>query len=371
MSHSVLAHLINRFSVHPENLATEALNFILGRSAAARGALSRIVQSLGYPLEGELRYTTQVHDAEKGRPDLVGRAADGRVRVIIEAKFWAGLTDNQPVGYLTGGLAQAGPVCLLFLAPKLRQEVLWPKVKSLCIDAGLTTSSTNSHDARSQACVVGQHVLALADWGSTLRALITACSDADERDSKSDLLQLLALCEEQETVAFLPLHQEELTGTLGRRIVQFEQLVAALTERLGSNPAVGDLRQLRASNAAGAHYTRYIRLRGYPAMLRFHPGLWARHGSAPIWVAFAQYTWGPAAPVPTKIRESLNAVPAEFLEAEGYLHVPLQVPTGRDEADVLAALEMQVIQLLHKLPAPPFEAACNSVMSPVDNEPGS
>jgi hypothetical protein len=354
MSSTVLAHLVNRFAVHPENLATEALSFSLKGSRAARDALARLVTLRGYPLTEDVSYETQVSSVEGGRPDLVGRDSTGRARLVIEAKFWAGLTDHQPVSYLTGSIVGEGPACVLFVAPHRRRETLWPKLISLCTDQNLPVTDV-PESGGVQCCRVGTNVLALADWSSMLQAMISACSDAGEKGSVADLLQLLALCEEQDTTAFLPLHREELTGSLGRRITQFEQLVAALTDRLcGKNP-IGDVRGLRGSNAVGAHYSRYIRLRGYPAMLRFLPALWAQHGSAPLWVAFSPFTWGSPQPsVPTKAREHLRGV--AFLEEENYLHVPLNVPEGCEFDEVLSSLESQVRALMARFPPADFAA---------------
>jgi len=100
MTSSVLAFLATRFATHPENLATEALNFILVNSSNARDALLDICQRLGHLGKEDLVFTVQVTNGNGSRPDLVGRAIDGSSPIVIEAKFWAGLTDNQPKAYL-------------------------------------------------------------------------------------------------------------------------------------------------------------------------------------------------------------------------------------------------------------------------------
>ena len=56
---------------------------------------------------------------------MCGRHGDA-VRVLVESKFWAALTDNQPVGYL----AKLGLGCLLmgpaFWAPRLASTATVP-----------------------------------------------------------------------------------------------------------------------------------------------------------------------------------------------------------------------------------------------------
>jgi hypothetical protein len=98
---SLFGHLATRFGSHPENLATEALNYILGRSDEARDALVRFARLTVPALEGELRFRTQDFLSDDGAiPDLVGVGKGGATPLVIEAKFDAGLTDNQPVTYL-------------------------------------------------------------------------------------------------------------------------------------------------------------------------------------------------------------------------------------------------------------------------------
>ena len=56
---------------------------------------------------------TQATGEEGERPDLAGFDRNGRERVLVEAKFWAGLTDNQPIAYLER-LPANRPGALLF-----------------------------------------------------------------------------------------------------------------------------------------------------------------------------------------------------------------------------------------------------------------
>ena len=96
----LLAHLAFSFAAHPENLAVEALGHILRRSPAANAALQRSMTRLGSSIQGQLTFRTQVASADGTRPDLAGFDTQGTEVVFVEAKFWAGMTDQQPVGYL-------------------------------------------------------------------------------------------------------------------------------------------------------------------------------------------------------------------------------------------------------------------------------
>ena len=114
---TLLAHLALKLAPHPENIAVEALGHILSTSPAAIRALEDVLRNGSAEIGEIVRVQTQSSNEEGSRPDLAGLAADGTKRLLIEAKFWAGLTNNQPVKYLEDLLKQDQPSVLLFVAP--------------------------------------------------------------------------------------------------------------------------------------------------------------------------------------------------------------------------------------------------------------
>ena len=120
----ILGHLAQRFAVSEENLATEALTWLLRRSAAARAALVGLARAIGVDVPDELTFIGQVGSPDTGRPDVVGLDASSRERLLIEAKFAAALTDQQPSGYLKR-LPPDVDGMLLVVAPTVRLATLW------------------------------------------------------------------------------------------------------------------------------------------------------------------------------------------------------------------------------------------------------
>ena len=98
-SPTLFGHLAFNFAKHPENLAVEALGFILKSSATARNTVATLLRRFDVSTTGDLLYDTQVIFEDLSRPDIVGTDDQGRRVVMIEAKFWAGLTENQPNKY--------------------------------------------------------------------------------------------------------------------------------------------------------------------------------------------------------------------------------------------------------------------------------
>lgn len=92
---TLLAHLSGTFSYHPEVVATE-VGHILSSSEPARRALETFLQAYGLDIENISLVHTEVTGDEGERPDLVCSDHGRRERILIEAKFWAGLTVNQP-----------------------------------------------------------------------------------------------------------------------------------------------------------------------------------------------------------------------------------------------------------------------------------
>jgi len=94
----LFGHLASRMSPSQENLATEALAFILNRSATMREAFRLLVGQTGIEVPELARFRSQAGDEQGNIPDLIGLDAKGVEHLVEENKFWAGLTENQPVG---------------------------------------------------------------------------------------------------------------------------------------------------------------------------------------------------------------------------------------------------------------------------------
>ena len=137
------------------------------------------------------------------RPDLTGRDDQSRNVVLIEAKFWAGLTDNQPSTYIAM-LADDVPSTLCFLIPQERMTSLWPEVCSRASDTGFSVSMEHDGEYKSARLAGNKHLL-MTTWTTVLTAIETAATASGETLTLSDVSQLRGLCEEQEAEGFLPI----------------------------------------------------------------------------------------------------------------------------------------------------------------------
>lgn len=190
---SLFGYLAHRFSTHPENLATEALNYILGASVPARHALLSLLAEIEPGLPRDLAFETRVGGEGEARPDLVGRHSELGRALILEAKFWAGLTAHQPVTYLRR-LRRERPAVLAILAPGLRFRTLWGELTARCAEAGIAVADRVEKapeiwfaDAGSAATLV------LMSWRVLLDTLRRALEMHHESGLLSDVIQLAGL----------------------------------------------------------------------------------------------------------------------------------------------------------------------------------
>ena len=270
-SSTMFAHIVSRLTNRTEDVAVEALGFILSRSIEARRALRDLLQLDGLDI-GELADAgTQVSDETLARPDLVVFDKDREERVLIEAKFWASLTDNQPNAYLDRLPLDERPSVLLFVAPEARVETLWSELRRLIETPFSWRSVGTSHDKDIKCAIVdeGTRFLMLASWRALLKRMRSfAISSGDSVEA--DIRQLYGLCEQQDQEAFLPLKPHELAPEIPRRMLQFNQLV---------DDAVNLARERNIINTVGLKLTpqshghgRYLRLGTRAPMFGRAPG---------------------------------------------------------------------------------------------------
>ena len=189
---TLLAQLAPMFGPQIENLAVEALGHILSGSEAARRALSEQLATGGAKVGQVAQVRTQAIGEDGARPDLVGLDEHGEERVLIEAKFWAGLTENQPGGYLSRLEPVQQPTVLLFVAPSQRLDALWAE---LCRHLSMSSSRVAS-DPRSDANDLssievgnGTHLM-LTSWRSLLGRMAAEASASADSHTETDIRQL-------------------------------------------------------------------------------------------------------------------------------------------------------------------------------------
>ena len=359
-TNSLFAQLVPQMAAHPENVATEAFLYLLRTYPTAWPELRAFLALAGAYLPEALTFSTQASAVQDTSiPDLVGiDGATGEASLILEAKFWAGLTPNQPVTYLRRLTAER-PGMVLVVAPALRFEELWAKLCKSCVAEGLHLSEPiqPSSDFRA-ATLAGGHHLALTSWRALLSLLIR---DADTRDDAlmlGDVEQLSGLCGRMDSTEFQPLSPADVSRHVGQRIQQFTDLV---------DKAVRILVHTHQANTKGLQtggtqstYGRFFAYGNLLFFLAMSPPLWAEHGETPLWLRVTE-GWKPseasASPTHALVRMALAGQPNRIFLKGRETYVGLDVLIGADRDEVLSHIVNQIRQIFiqhDKLAAEPI-----------------
>lgn len=337
----LLAHLAGRFVAQRENLATEALTYVLGRSKVARSSIISHFTRLGATLPADLTFRTQATGDDESIPDVVGEDLDQNQRLTIEAKFWAGLTAAQPTRYIER-IQGAGGGTLAFLLPEKRGPIIWHELLSRCRNAGMTVREEADGVSGTYIAVVNNVVLlVLVTWSHLLTELLISVESAAERDVAADIRQLQGLCAREDAEAFLPFGSEELTSsTFPKRILQVCDLVDDLTIRLVQKGSA-DVKKLKAQGSKG-WYGKYLRLRGYPSLLHFSAHKWGSRAFTPLWLQVYGVDWrrDPALAsflIPRCVEADIPA----HESAQG-IEVPIMLPSNVERDAVFATALLQI-----------------------------
>ena len=277
---TLLAYLVPKLTRGVEDAATEALAYILNKSTASRKALADLV---GIDAADIGRVETQVTASDGSRPDLVCFDTGNEKRIIVEAKFWAGLMDNQPNAYLEQ-LPQSGRAVLLFIAPDVRLNTLWAAINDMAGNGGIQLEPVNSPDRMPTARMSGaERYLMLVSWTNLLNRMLAV---AENPEISAEIMQLRGLAHRQDEDAFLPLHSEELGPAFARRVKGFVRLINDVVDTRGVREGWMSISGLSTSSL-GYGYGRYFRFSETKEIWRLclDHELWATRGDTPLWLA--------------------------------------------------------------------------------------
>lgn len=287
---SLLAHVAWKFTGQTETLATEALGYILSRSVAAREALREMLRDGSADVGALTRVATEVIGEQDERLDLVASDAQGSERVLIEVKFWAGLTDNQPHTYLKRLPRDGDPTVLLFVAPEQRLVTIWVEIRRRAKEAGWDLGTdTGTEGLRRVTVGGGPRRLMLTSWRTLLAVMRSRANAARDSSAVRDIQQLEALCERQDSDAFLPLRSEELAPSFPRRMGNMDTLVTDATARASERGFVntGRLRWTPRAHGNGRYLLIGKEGAWFEAWFGVHYKLWIQQKETPLWLVFS------------------------------------------------------------------------------------
>ena len=199
MQNSLLAHIASNFIAEYENVANSSIAYLLNEYPASQAALKSILGLKAVPTY----YMNELSAGINGRPDVTGLNSEGGKSVIIEGKFWANLTQNQPSNYLKE-LAPEGKI--LFLAPSKRLNSL-----TIEIEKRVAEGSSNK--------------IVICSWTKFLSLIEKENNKNHNPHLASDLLQIAELCHKMDTEGMPPLSESDLDPMNGRIASSFADMI--------------------------------------------------------------------------------------------------------------------------------------------------
>lgn len=189
MQESLLSYIASNFISEYENVANSSIAYLLNKYPASKEVLKKTLQLNKVPSY----FVTELATMSNGRPDVTGLDKKGNKQVIIEGKFWANLTDNQPNNYLKE-LSKDGK--LLFLVPEKRKISLKSEINK----------RVNGENGK----------IYFFSWNEFLDLIEVENSKNYNQSLFSDITQLKELCKKMDEEGMPPLSQSDLDPMNGR-----------------------------------------------------------------------------------------------------------------------------------------------------------
>ncbi len=317
MQESLLSHIASNFISEYENVANSSITYLLNKYPASRKVLKNILQIDDVPSY----FVTELSTKSNGRPDVTGLDINGNKQIIIEGKFWANLTDNQPINYLKE-LPENGK--LLFLVPQKRKISLKLEIKK----------RLNGDDEK----------IYIFSWNEFLDLVEVENNKNHNQALISDITQLKELCSKMDDEGMPPLSQSDLDPMNGRVAYQFTDLIDEC------NPIMreweeSDFKGTRTTAFKGGHGF-YFKAFGFGCQLCFSSYNWFTYkNSTPIWLYIMDEEWKHQ----EKIYHHLNNFDTQNLFNDGCSMYGIQLQTGMDKSQAIYHITNKVREVLTKL----------------------
>ncbi len=343
MAESLLAHLYSRIKGSQEDVETMSLQYILSSSEKLNEAFNRFISdSLKFNIDLDISYTCQSVGENSERPDISGTDKSGKEVVLCEMKFYAGLTENQPNGYLDRLIKEDGKA-LVFVCPEQRKVSLWSKVKDLCEKNGRELSEES--DFRVTVDGIAMTVVSWAQINEMLRKVASASAV----EALPDIAQLEGFCNMMDSSAFIPFSSEDFGPEYARREERHFQVIDRLFDTILACKEIKASRDKLKAAASREGYARYLKINDFTFGLLYNRPAWISPSSAetPFWCYFKDSKWN----LTEEMEAKLKAIPERERERpDKYsIYLPLYAPTDVGLDEVAEGMLKQIIKYLELL----------------------
>jgi len=337
MANSLLAHMYSRIRGSQEDVATIALQYLVSQSHDLNCTFTNLLESkLQIQINDRLQYTCQAIGEDRERPDMAGTNRDGVEVVLCEMKFYAGLTKNQPLAYLSR-LKEHGGTGLVFICPKTRLTSLWAKLIDLCTEHRVSKVS--------DYCVSVDGInMAIMTWAEVIEALHNTAT-ATSSVHLSDIHQLRGFCEQMDSDAFIPFSPKDLTADKAISIERYFSVIDEVYDLLWADQSISSVSMGKASFYRTG-YERKIRIDEIPVFFSFDLAMWKTNTSmeSPFWVAIGDHELQSRASF-QQFLFSIDDIKKED-SVWSLVYFPLEAPIDSTFNEVCIELKRQILNYL-------------------------
>ena len=319
-----------------EEIVTHTLGHILSSSEASRQALRDFLLTRDADIGEITRVETQnLGRRGGGTPDLAAYDETGKERLLLEAKFWAGLTSNQPVTYLQR-LPKDRPSALLVVAPPVRLDELWQQLRGRVSAEGGLAPSNEIVEPEIRWCDVGEHrKLILTCWRFLLDSIAAQASSAVAQ-TVNDLHQLQDMAELR---GLVPPRRDPLTPEFPRSLPLLYALIDDTVERLIERSLAeipGGAYRPTVHHDYSVRYFTFCGVKSASFGIYFRD--WRTYHHSPCWFTLHYADLGSGA-MDVLLKEPFNA------HRKGtHLYIPIHLNGGRYK-DVLDSIVEQITRI--------------------------
>lgn len=282
MAPSFLAYVVKQHGLKFEDVATDALAHILRNSDPARSAFREFLNTKVPNLLPEFfSIETRGYAKGLGIPDLVLEDEMECCRVIVEAKFSAGLTPHQPNSYIArlrdtrpSGMA----AMLIFLVPETQLPHYAKTARARCSDEDVNWEGSSTQETFL--------FVRFISWSKCLAVLRGAVPIGSEYGVF--LQELERMCSVAEPDKFEELGEVELASLSApesqsaQRTRNFLKLADEIARRSFSNTQE---QWAKYDNAWGSSWSGlYGKIADIKVWIGMEASAWSERGKSPIWL---------------------------------------------------------------------------------------
>lgn len=276
---SLLGQFYNRIKGSQEDIASEGLVYILKQSLESRKVINQIIKFNTNFTFSDLTYHTQNVGKNLERPDISGIDETGKEVLLIEAKFWASLTHNQPNGYLK---RLEDNTVLVFLVPTLRTRTVFEEVKSRILEEHQDLEINS--DNLSIVIKSSQKHIIIKSWNEVLSSIKSKIEQTNNISLLSDLNQIIGLCETIDQNSFQPITDEDLSPKIPKNINSYYEIVDKVVDEL-KNREIGISTKGLVKTPQRYGYHRYFSTKELGLNFALKLDLWEKCADTPFWLS--------------------------------------------------------------------------------------